>query len=373
MNTEDNSTNGTGTVLDTLVIGGGQAGLALGSLLARQRRQFLILDAGQRIGDGWRLRWDSLRLFTPAKYNGLPGVPFPADPLSFPTKDAMADYLEGYAAALDLPVKTGIRVERLWHEGDRYIAAANGSRWEARNVVVATGAERQPKLPPFAGELDASIVQLHSSGYRNPGQLQDGPVLVVGLGNSGAEMAREIVRTHATFVAARPASEIPVKHGRMAARFFLPVVRFAGLHVLTLATPVGRKAAPAVKGHGAPLIRTKAKDLAAAGVHFVPRVAGVEDGLPVLADGTRTDVANVIWCTGFREDFGWLDPGLLDSTGDPRQHRGVALDSPGLYFLGNNFMYAAASATVTGTVRDARYLAAKITPVRTGSARSAYA
>lgn len=359
-NTAGSDNSRDGGVLDTLVIGGGQAGLAIGSQLARQKRQFLILDASQRIGDGWRLRWDSLRLFTPAKYNGLPGVPFPADPLSFPTKDEMADYLEQYAATRALPVRTGVRVERLWREGDRYVAAANGSRWEARNVVVAGGAERRPKVPPFASSLAASTVQMHSSAYRNPGQLTDGPVLVVGLGNSGAEIAREVCRTHPTFVAAKPANEIPVKHGRTAARFFLPVVRFAGLHVLTLGTPVGRKAAPAVKAHGAPLIRTKAKDLAAAGVQFVPRVACVEDGLPVLADGTRIEAPNVIWCTGFQEDYDWIDPALLGADGEPRQRRGVSLDQPGLYFLGHDFMYAAASATVTGSVRDARYLAAQM-------------
>lgn len=356
------ASNGSGTVLDTLVIGGGQAGLAMGAYLARQGRQFLILDASGRIGDSWRLRWDSLCLFTPAKYDGLPGVPFPADPLSFPSKDDMADYLERYAEALNLPVRTGTRVERLWREGDRYVAGSNGMTWEARNVVVAIGAERKPNVPPFAAELDASVVQLHSSAYRNPGQLQEGPVLVVGLGNSGAEIAREAAGSHSTYVAAGQVREIPVKHGRAAARFVLPLVRFAGLHVLTLGTPVGRKAAPAIKGHGTPLIRTKAKDLAAAGVRFVPRVAGVADGLPVLGDGTRADVANVIWCTGFREDFGWLDPGLLDSSGDPRQHRGVSLDAAGLYFLGMDFMYSAVSATVPGSARDARYLASQLPP-----------
>lgn len=349
----------TGT-LDTMVIGGGQAGLAIGYYLKKQGRKFVILDANPRIGDAWRQRWDSLRVFTPAKYNGLPGIPFPADPLSFPTKDEVADYLEGYAAALDLPVCTGVKVERLWQDGDHYIAASNGNRWEARNVVVANGAERRPKVPAFSADVSPAIVHFHSSAYKNPGQLQDGPVLVVGLGNSGAEIAREVCRTHTTFVAGKAAGEIPVKHGRTAARFFLPIVRFAGLHVLSLGTPVGRNAAPALKAHGAPLIRTKAKDLAAAGVHFVPRVVGVADGQPVLADGTRAEVSNIIWCTGFREDFDWIDPHLLDAGGSPQQHRGVALDTPGLFFLGQNFMYSVASGTFPGTVRDARYLAGKI-------------
>lgn len=353
-------TNSAPEVLDTLVIGGGQAGLAIGHHLSRQGRQFLILDANPRIGDGWRLRWDSLRLFTPAKYNGLPGVPFPADPLSFPGKDDMADYLERYAAGLELPVLTGVRVERLWREGGRFVAAAKGQQWEARNVVLATGAERHPKVPPFAAELTDSIVQFHSSAYKNPSQLQDGPVLVVGLGNSGAEIAKEVARTHATLVAANAPKEMPFKHGRTTARFILPLVRFAGLHVLSLGTPVGRKVAPEFTAHGAPLIRTKRRDLAAAGVQFVPRVSGVEGGLPVLANGTRPDVANVIWCTGYQEDLDWVDPALAGAGGGQRQYRGEALDTPGLYFLGRNFQYAAASATVTGSVRDARYLAGRL-------------
>lgn len=361
----------TGT-LDTLIIGGGQAGLAMGYYLKEQERNFLILDANPRTGDAWRLRWDSLRLFTPAKYDGLPGAPFPGDRLSFPPKDELADYLERYAAGFELPIRQGIRVERLWRDRDRYIAASNGQRWEARNVVVATGAERVPKIPQFASRLDSSHVQLHSSEYRNTQQLQDGPVLVVGLGNSGAEIALEVSRTRPTLVAGKPGGELPVKHGRAAARFVLPLVRFAGLHVLNVGTPIGRRALPALMAHGAPLIRTKSKDLAAAGVRFVPRVTGVDNGAPVLADGSQPDVANVIWCTGFRQDFDWLDPALLNNGEMPRQYRGVALDAPGLFFLGQDFMYAAASATIPGVSRDARYLAGKIpAPVNRGSAVAA--
>ena len=290
------SSNDVTGMLDTIIIGGGQAGLTLGHHLKEQHRNFLILDANQRSGDAWRQRWDSMRVFTPAKYDGLPGQPFPADPLSFPTKDEVADYLEGYAERNGLPVIHGTRVERLWREGGHYVAAANGRRWVARNAVVATGVSQVPKVPGFAAELAPSTVQLHSSQYRNPGQLQDGPVLVVGLGNSGAEIALEVCRTHPTTVAGKPTGELPVKHGRTAARYALPVVRFVGLHVLTLGTPVGRKAAPIFTAHATPLIRTKTKDLAAAGVRLVPRMAGVEDGQPVLADGTRLEAANVIWC-----------------------------------------------------------------------------
>lgn len=355
-----NDDGGAREVLDTLVIGGGQAGLAMGHYLKTQGRRFLILDAHPRIGDAWRKRWDTLRLFTPAKYDGLPGMPFPGDGLSFPTKDELADYLEAYASAFELPVRTGIRVERLWREQGRYVASSDGQWWEAGNVVVATGSTHAPKLPDFAPDLAPSMVQLHSSDYRNPGQLQDGPVLVVGLGNSGAEIALEVSRTHRTLVAGKPGGELPVRHGRTAARFVLPVIRFLGLHVLTLDTPIGRKAAPHMLAHADPLIRTKSKDLAAAGVEFVPRVTGVQDGHPVVAGSPLEEVSNVIWCTGYRETFDWIEPQVFDGDGRPRQHRGVATDAPGLFFLGEEFMFAAASATLPGSCRDARYLAGRI-------------
>ena len=363
-----NTNNVTG-MLDTIIIGGGQAGLALGHYLKEQHRDFVILDANPRSGDAWRQRWDSLRVFTPAKYDGLPGEPFPSDPLSFPTKDEVASYLEGYAERNALPVLHGTRVDRLWREGEHFVATSNGSRWESRNAVVATGVSQAPRIPPFAADLAPGTVQFHSTSYRNPGQLQDGPVLVVGLGNSGAEIALEVSRTHPTTVAGKPGGELPVKHGRAAARYVLPVVRFLGLHVLNLDTPIGRKAAPSFKAHAAPLIRTKTKDLAAAGVQLAPRVTGVDNGKPVLADGTRPDVANVIWCTGFRDDFRWIAPELLDGGALPRQHRGVGLDTPGLFFLGQEFLYAAASATLTGVVRDARVLAARVAAPKPANSR----
>jgi len=347
-------------VLDTLVIGGGQSGLAMGHYLKRQGRRFLILDANPRIGDAWRQRWDTLRLFTPAKFDGLPGMPFPGDGLSFPGKDELADFMESYAAAFDLPVRTGVRVERLWREQGRYVAVSDGRRWEAGNVVVATGCTQAPRLPDFAPGLEPSIVQLHSSEYRNPGQLREGRVLVVGLGNSGAEIALEVSRTHPTVIAGKPGGELPVRHGRTAARFVFPVVRFLGLHVLTLGTPIGRKVAPYKLSHADPLMRTKSKDLAAAGVEFVPRVTGVQDGRPVVAGSPLSDVSNVIWCTGYRESFDWVEPRVFDDDGRPRQHRGVATDMPGLFFLGEEFMYAAVSATLLGACRDAKYLAGRL-------------
>ncbi len=349
-------TNGT-EVVDTVVIGGGQAGLAIGHELARQGRDFVILDAGRRVGDAWRQRWDSLRLFTPARF-GLLGMPFPGDPLSFPTKDDVAAYLEDYAATFDLPIRSGMRADRVRHDGDRFVTTAGTQQWESHNVVVATGGCQVPWVPEFAGQLDADVVQLHSSDYRNPSQLPPGPVLVVGMGNSGAEIARELAPTHQTTIAGTPGAEAPLRPNRAAARFVFPVMRFFGTHVVTLANPLGRAASE--KLTTPPLIRTKIADLVAAGVDVVPRISGVRDGRPVCADDTVPAAASVIWCTGYRNDFGWIDLPAFDERGEPFHRRGVVESVPGLYFLGLEFLYALTSATIPGVGRDARYLARRM-------------
>lgn len=358
-----NDENGSDRVLDTVVIGGGQAGLAIGYHLMRQGRDIAILDAHDRVGDAWRLRWDSLRLFTPAKYDGLPGMPFPGDGLAFPSKDELADYLEAYARRFRLPVTTGRRVDGLWRADGRFVVSAGDRRWTADRVIVATGAFHQPKVPDLASGLRASITQLHSAEYRNPDQLQPGPALIVGLGNSGAEIALELSRTHSTSVAGTPGGELPIRHGRAAARFVFPLVRFAGLHVLSLGTPIGRRVLPRLADRAAPLIRTRRKELAAAGVASVGRVTGVSEGFPV-ADGRALAVTNVIWCTGFCSDFEWLHVPAFDEAGRIRQWRGVVDSVPGLYVLGLDAMYSINSDSLPGIVRDAAYLARRIAAER---------
>src|SRR5215208_6253619 len=265
---------------ETVIIGGGQAGLSVGYHLKKQGRPFVILDANERIGDSWRKRWDSLRLFTPARYDGLAGWSFPASVLSFPTKDEMADYLESYAARFYLPVRTGVKVDGLARERDRFVVASGNRRFEAERVVVATGSHQLPKVPGFADELPSSIVRLHSSQYRHPSQLQEGAVLVVGGGNSGEEIAFEVSRAHPTFLSGKPSGQLPVRHGPAMARFVFPLIRFVGNHVLTLRTPVGWKVQPRYISHGTPLIRVKMKNLAAAGVEQVPRTVDIDDARP---------------------------------------------------------------------------------------------
>jgi putative flavoprotein involved in K+ transport len=346
--------------VDTVIVGGGQAGLAAGYHLAKRSVSLVILDANERIGDTWRKRWDSLRLFTPARGSGLPGWRFPAPAVSFPTKDEMADYLEAYAARFDLPVRTGVKVDRISRKGDRFVLASGDHRFEANHVVVATGSHRVPKIPAFADELHPSIVQLHSSRYRHPSQLGEGAVLVVGAGNSGAEIALELSRTRTTLLAGNPSGQLPVRHGPTAARFIFPVVRFVAHRVLTLDTPVGRKARPRFISHGAPLIRVKVKDLAAAGVEQVPRAVGAKDGRPELQDGRVLDVPNVVWCTGFKDGFSWIDLPIFDRDERPVHERGVVVGEPGLYFVGLPFQYAATSDVLPGVGRDAEYIAKHI-------------
>jgi putative flavoprotein involved in K+ transport len=345
---------------DTVVIGGGQAGLTAGYYLAQQDCSFVILDANERIGDAWRNRWDSLRLFTPAHFSRLPGLRHDAPNWTFPTKDEMADYLLAYAERFELPVRTGVTVDSLSKDDDRFVVSADDRRIEASNVIVATGAYRIPKLPAFAPELDPRIVQLHSVDYRSPRQLQAGDVLVVGAGNSGAEIALELAGSHRTLLAGKSPGEIPVRHGTLPARIGFRVFRFVGHRILTVDTPIGRKAAPKLLSKGDPLIRTRSKDLAAAGVERVARVVGARDGLPLLDDDRALDVANVVWCTGFRTDFGWIDLPVFDDDGRPKQYRGVVEGEPGLYFLGLDFLYSISSSVLPGRGRDAKYIAKHI-------------
>jgi putative flavoprotein involved in K+ transport len=346
--------------LNTVVIGGGQAGLSVGYHLATRGVQFAILDASERVGDVWRRRWDSLRLFTPARHAGLDGLPFPAPPFSFPTKNEMADYLEGYARTFALQVRSGVRVDRLSRLGDKFLVVSGDKRIEAENVVVAMAHYQQPRVPHFASQLDPGIVQLHSFEYRNPAQLRAGDVLVAGAGNSGAEIALETLKNgHQTSLAGPETGHVPFRIDGLAARLVLSrlVLRVVFHRILSIATPIGRKVRPKMLRKAAPLIRIKPWELAGAGVVRVPRVAGVRNGLPLLEDGRILDVANVVWCTGFDPGFSWLDLPVFDTNGEPRHEAGVVPGEPGLYFVGLHFLYAFSSDMIHGVGRDAARIA----------------
>jgi putative flavoprotein involved in K+ transport len=345
--------------VDTLIIGAGQAGLSTAYHLQRLGIECLVLDGNDRIGDNWRQHYDSLKLYSPARYDGLPGMPFPGDPWHYPHRDEVADYLEQYAIKFDLPVRMSTKVDRLIAEpGGGYLATIGDETIWCDNVVVASGPfGRTPYVPSFANQLSPTIRQLHSSDYKNPGDLADGPVLVVGASHSGTDIAYEIAQTHATTLCGRDTGQIPVPWETWKTRLALPVIVFAWKHILTRRTPIGRKVMSEIRAHGGPMLRVKRADLARRGVQRQTlRVTGVVDGKPALADGTVLDVANVVWATGFQQVFDWLEVPVVGDDGWPREYRGVVADAPGLFFCGISFQFGFASMTFVGIGRDSEFV-----------------
>jgi putative flavoprotein involved in K+ transport len=347
--------------IQTIIIGAGQAGLSVGYHLKRRGLPFLILDAHPRVGDAWRTRWDSLRLFTPARFDGLDGMPFPAPRHAFPSKDEMGNYLESYAKHFELPVRCGVRVDGLSRQGQMFLVTAGEQRFEAANVVVAMSNFQQSTVPPFAKDLAPSIVQLHSYDYRNPAQIQKGGVLLVGAGNSGADIGMELARSHDVWLSGRNNGQVPFRIDGLLARLFMYklILRFLFHRVLTVRTPMGRRARPKAITQGGPLIRVKARDLERAGVMRVPKTVGVKDGLPLLEDGRVLNVTNVIWCTGFSAGFSWIHLPVLGPV-EPMHEGGIVPREPGLFFVGLAFLYSFSSVMIHGVGRDADRIAGAV-------------
>ena len=346
---------------EAIVIGAGQGGLSASHELAERGIDHVVLEVNARVGDQWRSRYDSLRLYSPARYDGLPGMAFPLPPNAFPTGNQMADYLESYAAHFELPVRTGTAVDGLRATGDGqgYLVTAGDRTFEAAQVVIAAGFFRKPYTPPFAAELGRGIRQMHSDDYRRPSQLADGPVLVVGLSHSGADMAMEAVENgHPTIVSGKGRGQLPFSVDSRAGRMAWPALKFVAWNLLTIRTPIGRKMRPKIRSNGgAPLLRHRRSDLERAGVELVDaRIAGVQDGKPMTADGRVLDVANVIWCTGYRPDFSWIQLPIFGDDGLPIEERGVVTSAPGIYFVGLLFQYSFTSMLVVGAGRDARHV-----------------
>lgn len=335
---------------DTIVIGAGQAGLAAGYFLAMRDADFLIIDSGSRIGDSWRHRWDSLRLFTPAAYSGLPGIPFPASPMHLPDKDEAADYLERYAERFELPVRLETRVESLSWNGERYVIDTGAITYEADQVVVATGPFQTPRIPAISAQLSPTIHQIHSSQYRNPFELPPGPVLVVGAGNSGAQIALELARFREVTLAGRSTGSIPRNIlGRDIYRWIWPI-----LTRLTTDTSLGRMLRKRTS-HGDPLVGFGPSRLTEAGVRRVGRLNDIRDG-EAMCDGQRIAASVIVWATGFSPDFGWIKLPLSMDGGAPRHARGVVAEAPGLYFVGRRFQHRLTSALLGGVAADAEYV-----------------
>jgi putative flavoprotein involved in K+ transport len=345
--------------LETVIIGGGQAGLAVGYYLTQLGRSFLILDADGRTGDSWRTRWESLRLFTPAYLNALPGLDFPGTRSHCPTKDEMADYLEGYAARFHLPIRRNICVDLVTKINDHFAISSGDHHFEADNLVLATGGYQAAYVPDFADQLDASTMQLHSSEYRTPSQLRDGDVLVVGAANSGAEIALDAAVAHRTWLSGPHPGNEPARPGSRLDRILTPPFWFFISRVASVTNPIGRRIRPRMLAATLPLGRVRPKDLDAAGVVRLPRTIAVADGKPVMEDGRIVDVASVVWSTGYRSAFDWVDLQVFDQAGQPIHDRGVTTEA-GLYFIGLFFLSSLASSLVGGVARDAEYIARHI-------------
>ncbi len=350
--------------IETLIIGGGQAGLATGYHLRKLGHPCLILESNARVGDQWRNTWDSLHLYTAARYDSLPGLPFPKGAWEFPHKDEVADYMENYALAWDLPVRTSTRVASLTSgPGGGFVASLDsGEVITSDNVVVATGPfGRTPLVPSFAADLDPGIVQLHSSEYRRPGQVPPGKVLVVGASHSGTDIAYELALDHEVVLAGRDCGQIPWRIENRFNRIGFRMIVFLFKHVLTRRTPMGRKEMDEFRQHGGPMIRVKRSDLKARGVDRVlDRVAGVHDGRPQLDDGSTVDPAAVVWCTGFQQVYDWIKLPVFGEDGWPREYRGEVASAPGLFFCGLSFQYSVTSMFLLGTRRDAKFVAGAI-------------
>ena len=281
--------------------------------------RFVVLEAAPEIGHTWRCRWDSLRLFTPAQYDALPGMAFPGPPDTYPGKDAVAGYLKAYAAAFDLPVRLNSPVTRLSQTDEGFKIHTQREVFNARQVVVATGPFQQPFTPSAAQQLDASVTQLHSAEYRNPRALPHGPVLVVGGGNSGFQIAEELA-TAGRHVDLSIATKMPILPQRLGGKDLFWWLTRLGLLRVTVGTRPGRRMSSRDF-----IIGSSRRRLRAAGVRFRPAVAGADGRTVRFADGTSLDAEVVIWATGYRPDYSWIDiPGVTrDGKVSPpaRRHR----------------------------------------------------
>ena len=340
--------------LDVIVVGGSQAGLAIAWHLACHHLRFVVLEAGPEIGHTWRSRWDSLTLFTPAQYDSLPGMPFPGPPDTYPTKDPVAGYLQAYAAAFGLPVRLNARVTALIQTAEGFEIRAGDGVFRARQVVVATAPFQVPFMPPAAQKLDGSVSQLHSAAYRNPRALPPGPVLVVGGGNSGFQIAEELAATRPVDLSI--ATRAPMLPQRLAGRDLFWWLTRLGLMRVTAESRLGRR----LRARPDFIIGSSRRRLKAAGVRFRPAVAGAAGRTVRFADGSSLDVGIVIWATGYRPDYSWIHIPGVTRDGQVIHRRGVT-DVPGLYFLGLTWQHTRGSALLGFVHEDAAYLAGLIT------------
>jgi putative flavoprotein involved in K+ transport len=338
---------------DVAVIGAGQAGLTMGYELAQQGRRFVILEAADSVGPAWRTRWDSLTLFTPRRYDSLPGLEFPGDPDGYPGRDEVITYLESYAETHDLPVQLGSEVRSVTSENGGFrLDLQDGAAVEADQVVVATGPFQVPRVPALSADLDTAVFQTHSVGYRNPGELPDGPVLVVGGGNTGFQIAEELAAERETHLSVG-SRQMPLPQ-RIGGRDLFWWLGKLGILEKSVDTKLGRRLSTRDT-----LIGSSPRTAKRAGVTMHGRAVGASGRTAVFEDGSTLDVAAAIWATGYRFDHSWIDLPITDDDGKLVHRRGVT-DVPGLYFLGLPWQHTRGSALVGWVKDDAEFIAERI-------------
>jgi putative flavoprotein involved in K+ transport len=339
--------------VDVAVIGAGQAGLAIGYFLARQGRRFTILEAGAGVGTAWRERWESLVLFTPRRYDALPGLAFPGDPNSYPNGGEVIAYLEQYAETFELPIEFNSPVRSLTRSDDNFVLELLDRRIEADQVVVATGPFQAPNMPPLAGQLEPDVFQTHSAGYRRPGDVPKGQVVVVGGGNTGFQIAKELSATN-TVKLAVGSRQTPLPQRLLGRDLFWWLTKI-GLLKKTVESRIGQRLR-----HRDTLIGSSPRELSRRyGVEVKPRVVGASERTLSFADGSHTEVDAVIWATGYRPDHSWIEAAPKDSDGSVRHRRGVT-DVPGLYFLGLSWQHTRGSALLGWVKDDAEFIADQV-------------
>jgi putative flavoprotein involved in K+ transport len=338
--------------VEVAVIGAGQAGLAMGYCLAKEGRKFTILEAADSIGAAWRTRWDSLVLFTPRRYDSLPGLQFPGDPDGYPGREEVIDYLESYASTFGLPVQPNSAVHSIASSGDGFILDLGGRTIQTTQVVVATGPFQVPSVPPFAADLASDVAQMHSTGYRRPSDVPRGTVVVVGGGNTGFQLAKELSATHSVHLAIG-SRQTPLPQRVLGRDLFWWLTK-TGLIKKTVESRVGQRARDRDT-----LIGSSGRDAKRHGVTIEPRVVGVSGRTVTFVDGSELDVDAVVWATGYRSDYSWIDVPVFDQDGRVLHRRG-ATDYPGLFFLGLTWQYTRGSALLGWVKDDAEFIAGRI-------------
>lgn len=338
---------------DVVVVGGGQAGLAIGYHLALQDRSFTILEAAGRPAAAWRARWDSLRLFTPTRYASLPGKPFPGDPDSYPGRDEVVEYLADYAQQFELPVELSSPVHSVKPADGGYLVETEGRAYEAGQVVIATGPFQVPRVPAIASGLDGVVVSFHSSDYRTPDAIPPGPVLVVGGGNTGFQIAEELSAEHEVHlsIGSRQAPLPQTILGVDAFRF----LDATGLIYKTRDSRLGRRmvGSETLVGYSPRKLRRRH------GVTIRPRATGADGTTVSFEDGTTFEASAMIWATGFSLDHSFVDAPVFDANGQVIHRRGVTR-APGLYFVGLPWLHTRGSALLGFVKDDAQYLVEQI-------------